>query len=93
MWKNNFKCSRFAPTKNFVVNSIGDISNKIIPFFDKYPLKGSKLNDYLAFKKGLSIINAKSHLTIEGLNEIKTIKAGMNRVNRKFPDLLNSKDV
>lgn len=59
--------------KIFVVNSIE--YNKIIPFFDKYPLKGSKLNDYLAFKKGFSIINAKSHLTIEGLNEIKTIKA------------------
>ena len=30
---------------------------------------------------------------MEGLNEIRTIKAGMNTVNRKSPDLLSSKDV
>lgn len=80
-------------TKKFVVTSISDISNKIIPFFDKYPLKGAKLNDYLAFKKAVSIIKDNSHLTIEGLNEIRAIKASMNSVNRRSSEEESSEEV
>jgi hypothetical protein len=84
---------QIPPTALLLGASLLDISEKIIPFFDKYPLEGSKLNDYLAFKKGISIIKDNSHLTMEGLNEIRTIIAGMNPANRKFPEEESSKDV
>jgi hypothetical protein len=35
----------------FIVSSFSDISEKIVPFFDKYPLVGSKRQDYLDFLK------------------------------------------
>jgi hypothetical protein len=36
-----------APAVNITIVSLTDITDKIIPFFNKYPIKGVKLNDYL----------------------------------------------
>ena len=52
--------------------------NKIISILDKYPLHGAKLLDYLDFCKIAKLMNAKAHLTEEGLVEIRKIKAKMN---------------
>jgi hypothetical protein len=52
---------------------------KIIPFFDKYPLKGSKAKDFADFKKVAEIIRSKAHLTAAGLEQIRIFKAGMNK--------------
>ena len=64
----------------FVVTKFSDITEKIIPFFDKYPLVGAKRQDYLSFVKVAELMQAKAHLTKEGLEQIKQIKVGMNRV-------------
>jgi hypothetical protein len=60
------------------VNKISDINNIIIPFFDKHPILGIKQLDYLDFWKVAKLINEGSHTTIEGLDLIRSIKAGMN---------------
>ena len=57
---------------------IADITTKIIPFFDKYPLQGVKLKDYEDFKKVVELIENKDHLTQEGLNQILKIRDGIN---------------
>lgn len=74
--------SNIYSTKRFVVYSFPDICDKIIPFFDKYPLIGAKFNDYLAFNKAINIIKDKAHLTTVGLIEIRSIQASMNTANR-----------
>lgn len=61
------------------VVSFNNITDKIIPFFLKYPLQSSKLLDFEAFCKVSFLMKDKAHLTLEGLNKIKLIKAGMNR--------------
>ncbi len=58
----------------FVVTKFSDIVEKIIPFFNKYPLLGVKQKDFLNFKLVASIISDKKHLTEEGLSQIKEIK-------------------
>ena len=63
---------------DFTVTKIKDLANIIIPFFDKYPLCGVKYQDYLDFVKVLKLMENKSHLTEEGLDQIRKIKAGMN---------------
>jgi len=79
-----FECGRFI-TKNtkeygeFVVEKYSDIRNKIIPFFEKYPLYGFKKENYLDFKKVSELMENKAHLTLEGLKKIKQIKSGMNK--------------
>jgi len=60
---------------NFVVSRFSDITEKIIPFFDKYPLVGVKSLDYADFCKVADLIKNKAHLTTEGLSQIKQIKS------------------
>jgi len=62
----------------FVVVKFQDIFEKIIPLFDKYPIKGTKALDYSDFKKVVNLMNSKAHLTEQGLSEIQSIKLNMN---------------
>lgn len=63
----------------FVVYKFSLIKDKIIPFFQSYPLHGIKSIDFQDFCKIANIMEDKSHLTQEGLKIIKSIKSGMNR--------------
>jgi len=51
----------------------------IIPFFEKYPIKGTKYNDYIKFKEAAIIIKNKEHLTEKGLNKVIDLKKSMNK--------------
>jgi len=79
-----FKCgtvylrSNSSERCDFVVQDINSILSKIIPHFDNYPILNLKYEDYICFKKALKIIQLKQHLTLEGLNKIKTFNLEMN---------------
>jgi len=62
----------------FIVTRFSDIESKIMPFFDKYPLQGVKSLDYADWCRVAELIKDKKHLTQEGLDQIRKIKAGMN---------------
>jgi hypothetical protein len=66
-----------------IVHKLSDINDKIIPFFDKYPLQGSKVLNYQDFCKIAMIMKNKSHLTLEGLEEIRLLKSCMNKARYK----------
>jgi hypothetical protein len=53
--------------------------DKIIPFFQKYQIKGAKSYDFEDFCKVAELIKNKAHLTQDGLDQIRKIRAGMNR--------------
>ena len=61
------------------ITNLKDISNVIIPFFSKYPIKGKKSLDFKEFEKVVTMVNNKQHLTQEGLDQILTIKSNMNQ--------------
>lgn len=62
----------------FVVESFSEIREKILPFFDKYPIIGVKSLDLADFNKLVILMKDKGHLTESGLEELRLIKAGMN---------------
>jgi hypothetical protein len=62
----------------YSVQSIQDLTNVIIPHFDKYPLLSKKRADFILFKRIVDLMNRGEHLTKEGLNKIVSIKASMN---------------
>lgn len=75
----------------FYVNSVEELLNVIIPFFDNYPLNTQKRADYLLFKDALELISKKEHLTPEGLQKIVNLKASINKglsdkLKAAFPD-------
>jgi hypothetical protein len=63
----------------FIISKNKDMTEKLIPFFDKYKVVGAKFTDYQDFKKVAELMKNGAHLTSEGLEEIRLIKAGMNR--------------
>ena len=63
---------------NYKVTKFGDIIQKIIPFFKKYKIPGVKSQDFADWCKVAEMMRQKKHLTSEGLENIKQIKAGMN---------------
>jgi len=62
----------------FEVVKFSDITDKIIPFFDKHSIQGKKSLDFADFKKAADIIKRKDHLTPQGLQQILEIKTKMN---------------
>jgi hypothetical protein len=81
---NYLGCGQCYPRSNqeaidFYVTRYSDITNNIIPFFEKYRIEGVKYLDYEDFKRAVNIMKVKSHLTEKGLEEIRLIKAGMNK--------------
>jgi hypothetical protein len=56
-----------------VVTKFSDIEEKILPFFDKYPLQGVKSADYADFCKVVQLMKEKAHLTVSGLEQIRNI--------------------
>lgn len=67
------------PAVTLVTTNFSEIVDKILPFFELYPLFGIKQIDYLDWCKIARMMQDKTHLTVEGLNLIRTIKAGMNK--------------
>jgi hypothetical protein len=60
------------------VSKTSDLTEKVIPFFIKYPILGIKALDFKDFCSLAELINNKAHYTEEGLNKIISIKANMN---------------
>ena len=80
--KNDIKFSARANTCYFSVESLSKL-NKIIEYFDKYPLINIKGLDLQDFMIGYNMILNKEHLTDVRRNKLKIILAGMNK-NRKL---------
>ena len=79
-YKNIYTSSKVVQLQ--ITNSSA-INNIIIPFFEKYPILGTRALDFEDFKKISIIVKNKEHLTVEGFEKILKIKEGMNQ-NRKF---------
>ena len=70
--------------KELTVTRNKDIVNILIPFFNKYTVRGVKSLEYTDFCKIAFLMRDKAHLTMEGCDQIRNIKAGMN--TRREPD-------
>ncbi len=62
----------------FRVDSLKDILKVIIPHFNIYLPVTQKLGDYLLFRDIVIMMSNKEHITLEGLNQIISIKASLN---------------
>jgi LAGLIDADG DNA endonuclease family protein len=63
----------------YVVRRRVDLLETIIPFFQKYPLRSSKQEDFEKFARCVELISGGSHRTPAGLIEIAEIAQTMNR--------------
>ena len=67
--------AKWSPHVKLKVSNFADISEKVIPFFTKYPLQAKKAVQFEKFCRVAEIIKRKEHLTEEGVQRIYKIKA------------------
>ncbi len=67
------------PLYRYCVRSTKDIREKIIPFFQKYPLRTAKRDDFERFVKILGMMERGLHLSTDGMGKIALIIQEMNR--------------
>lgn len=65
---------KWKPHYKYKVSNLKDITQKIIPFFKKYPLQAKKKHSFELFCKVSERMLAKRHLALDGIDEIKKLK-------------------
>ena len=60
------------------VRGIEHLLERIVPFFVRHPLKSKKRIDFERFRKILLLVQAREHLSDEGIDKIRDIAAQMN---------------
>jgi hypothetical protein len=63
----------------YQVRNLDEITETIIPHFEKYPLITKKQSDFLLFKEIIKLMDKGEHLTIDGLIKIVNLKASLNK--------------
>ena len=69
---------------DYRVTKFLDIVDKVIPFFKKHKIEGVKAQDFEDFCKVAELMKEKKHLTKEGFEQIRQIKAQMNRKRKSY---------
>ncbi len=66
---------KWRPHVKYKVSNFKDISEKVIPFFKRYPLQAKKLESFNKFCRVAEVIKAKEHLTETGIVRIREIRS------------------
>jgi hypothetical protein len=66
--------AKWPPHVKLKVSNFKDISIKIIPFFQRYPLQAKKRLQFETFCQTAELIKTKQHLTPEGIAKIQALK-------------------
>lgn len=82
--KPNHRFSLVDKTLVFVVRDQSDLLNKVVPFFERYPIWSGKRNQFERFKLVLLMIQAGKHLTREGFVAIVEIASEMNTRAKRY---------
>jgi len=76
--KRNAGANSHDKTYVFVVKRHNDLYEKVIPFFERFPLRSEKQHEFLKFAQVVKMMHIKEHLTTDGLKRISEIAFSMN---------------
>lgn len=71
------------PHAELKVSSFREITDQLIPFLTQYPLRAKKRFSYEYFLQAVEIFKRKEHLTLEGIQKLRTIRENMNQYSKK----------
>ena len=81
--KANDAAGKRDKTLVYVVRDRNDLLQKILPFFERYPLQTEKQKDFETFRKIVQKMDSNEHLTSDGFEEIVRLAYSMN-VNGRY---------
>jgi len=64
---------------SFTISKFSDLTNLIIPHFQKFPLQSSKLTEYSLWLNCIRLMENNEHLTKAGVDKILSIKGALNK--------------
>jgi hypothetical protein len=67
----------------FEVTTVSGLVERVFPFFDRFPLRGSKRHDLEVFRSITALIQLGRHLYAERFEEILALRAPMNRGGKR----------
>lgn len=76
--KRNAAVNSRDKTYTFVVKRHRDLYETVLPFFERFPLRSEKQQEFLKFAQVVESMHRKEHLTPEGLKQILEIAFLMN---------------
>jgi intein-encoded DNA endonuclease-like protein len=79
----NYERYGWNPHVELKVSSIREITDKLIPFLNQYPLRAKKRLSYQYFLQAVEIFKDKQHLTLEGIEQLRNIRKKMNKFSKK----------
>jgi hypothetical protein len=79
--------SRGDRTVKYESRSTSDLMARIVPHFERYPLRGSKARSFNGFARICRMIGQGDHLELAGLREIIAIAYEMNLGRRRYSQL------
>ena len=89
----NIYFSKDRKTASFVVHKHKEIYEKILPHFYNFPLLTQKKEDFILFKLIIELMIKGQHLTLEGLEQILSVRASLNlglsdNLKSEFPNII-----
>lgn len=69
------KHPNWKPHSKLKVGNLKDIVEKVIPFFQKYPLQAKKRFQFEKFCRVAEIVKSKHHLSSQGVDEILRLRS------------------
>ena len=67
----------------FEVTKPRTLEERVFPFFDRFPLRGSKANDLRVFRKITQLVQSGDHLSVSGIEAILLLRDPMNRGGKR----------
>lgn len=78
-----YEQKNWQPHVKFRVSNFQDISEKVVPFFEKYPLFGTKQKSFKVFSEIVKRIEKGEHLKEDSLEQLKLLVKSLNLLNKK----------
>jgi hypothetical protein len=76
--KKNASVGSRDKTYVYVVKRHNDLYERVLPFFERFPLRSEKQGEFLKFAQVVRMMRCKEHLSLNGLKKILEIAFSMN---------------
>jgi hypothetical protein len=76
--------SRADRTFKYEARSVDELLERVVPHFERYPLRGSKARSFAGFVRVCRMVQQGDHLERDGLREIIAIAVEINLGKRRY---------
>ena len=65
------------------VNRLSDLSRRVVPFFDRFPIIGQKAEDFRLWRSAVALLSSAGALTDRDYHQVLALRERMNRGGKR----------